>query len=309
MANIMITGATGLLGRAVCARLEGEHRLIATGLSRVGAGQHSLDLIQAEQVRRFVASHKPEVIIHCAAERRPDVSEQDPQATLALNLNATRTLAEAAKANGAWLLYISTDYVFDGTAPAYAEQDRPNPLNFYGESKWRGEQIVAETVPDAAVLRLPILYGRVERLEESAVLVLLKSLLDKRPQALDHWAMRRPTSTADVAAAMAQLLRLRLQGRPLSGIYHFSAGETLTKYQMALALADLLGLDTAHLHPMDEPGDSAKRPHDCTLKCERLARLGILPGLSFMAGVEAALAQSGPALAEAGVMPTGAAAQ
>lgn len=294
MVKVMVTGATGLLGRAVVSELQtqAEIEVLACGFSRAQTGVHKLDLTKAADVTSFIEYHKPDVIIHCAAERRPDVSEQNPAAALALNADATRSLTLAASQSGAWLLYISTDYVFDGTAPPYHEHSATNPVNFYGASKHQGELIVTEAKQGFAVLRLPILYGAVETLSESAVMVLLKPLLDEHEQFVDDWAVRSPTSTADIACAIAQMIQLRIAGAHIAGHYHFSASETMSKYQMLLAMGDLLGLETGHLKPVTCPTDSAKRPHDCSLSCERLASLSIQSKVMFNSGIEKALQQS-----------------
>ena len=302
MAKIMVTGATGLLGRAVVKQLElTGHEVVATGFSRASDSVHRLDLTHPSEVADFVSRHSPQVIVHCAAERRPDVSEQNPQAALALNLSASQALAQAAKANHAWLIYISTDYVFDGTQPKYAEDAATHPVNFYGESKRKGEEIVLGIDPDFAVLRLPILYGQVEKLSESAVLVLIQQLMDKRPQGIDDWAVRSPTSTADIANAIDKLIALHLQESTVQGIYHFSAAETMTKYKMLLTLGEILQLSTAHLTPESTPTDSAKRPRDCTLSCLRLAAMEIRSEMNFATGVRQALTQSSGALAALGL--------
>lgn len=303
MAKIMVTGATGLLGRAVVKQLIlAGHQVIATGFSRASEGVHRLDLTVPADVAAFIAREQPQVIVHCAAERRPDVSEQNPQAALALNLTASQALATAAKANQAWLIYISTDYVFDGTHPPYAEAAPTNPVNFYGESKLKGEQVVLKTSGDFAVLRLPILYGQVEQLSESAVLVLIKQLLQTHPQSVDHWAVRSPTSTADIAHGIEQMIAKHAEGIAVQGIYHFSAMATMSKYQMLLTLGDILQLSTAHLTPESTPTDNAKRPRDCSLHSGRLAALGIRSQLDFPTGVRHALAQSGAALAALGLV-------
>lgn len=303
MAKIMVTGATGLLGRAVVSQLSktGEHRLIATGFSRAADDIYKLDLTCEVDVEGFISSNRPDVIIHCAAERRPDISANDPQATKALNVDATSVLAGAAKQHNAWLLYISTDYVFDGTSPTYSETERPNPLNFYGESKWYGEQVLLEACEDFAVLRVPILYGRVENVEESAILVLLRQLLNSQAQNIDHWAIRSPTSTKDIAIAIEQMLALHLEHSPLTGIYHFSGKQTMTKYQMLLNLADILQLSATHLSPVTEPSQSVKRPRDCTLSCRRLSRLGIASIIEFREGITDSLLHSQQALSLLGL--------
>ncbi|MDT3308403.1 dTDP-4-dehydrorhamnose reductase family protein [Shewanella vaxholmensis] len=302
MAKIMVTGATGLLGRAVVKQLElTGHEVVATGFSRASERVHKLDLTAPLAVEAFIAREQPQVIVHCAAERRPDVSEQNPQAALALNLTASQALAMAAKANNAWLIYISTDYVFDGTQPKYAEDAATHPVNFYGESKLKGEEIVLNTSADFAVLRLPILYGQVEKLSESAVLVLVNQLIDRRAQGVDHWAVRSPTSTADIAQAIDKMIAQHIEAPIVQGIYHFSAAETMTKYQMLLTLGDILQLSTAHLTPESTPTDNAKRPRDCSLSCARLATLGIRSDIDFATGARQALTQSSGALAALGL--------
>ncbi len=302
MAKIMVTGATGLLGRAVVKQLElTGHEVIATGFSRASERVHKLDLTAPLDVEAFIAREQPQVIVHCAAERRPDVSEQNPQAAFALNLTASQALAMAAKANNAWLIYISTDYVFDGTQPKYAEDAATHPVNFYGESKLKGEEIVLDTSADFAVLRLPILYGQVEKLSESAVLVLVNQLIERRAQGVDHWAIRSPTSTADIAQAIDKMIAQHIVASIVQGIYHFSAAETMTKYQMLLTLGEILQLSTAHLTPESTPTDNAKRPRDCSLSCARLAALGICSEINFATGVRQALTQSSGALATFGL--------
>ncbi|GIU27910.1 NAD(P)-dependent oxidoreductase [Shewanella schlegeliana] len=290
----MVTGATGLLGRALIKLLEqnAEHQIIACGYSRCGPNIERLDLTQAPQVSAFVAKHKPDIIVHCAAERRPDISEQDPQAALALNTDATQFLAQVASQQGAWLLYISTDYVFDGSLSPYREDAAPNPANFYGQSKLQGELVVCDAQQGFAILRLPILYGEVESLKESAVMVLLNHLIDTTEQSIDNWAIRSPTSTADVAAAIVKMIVVKQAGESLAGHYHFSAKETMTKYQMLLAMGELLGLATGHLIPVTSPTDSAKRPKDSSLSCERLVSLGIESKVPFRIGFKRALQDS-----------------
>ena len=87
---------------------------------------------------------QPHVIVHCAAERRPDVVENHPDTASQLNVDASGNLAKEAAAIGAFLIYISSDYVFDGTNPPYREEDIPNPLNLYGKTKLEGEKAVLE---------------------------------------------------------------------------------------------------------------------------------------------------------------------
>ena len=117
--RVLVTGATGLRGRAIM-KAFADAELTGVALSRARAGLVRLDLRQTAEIEALVERLQPEIIVHSAAERRPDVCEKDPEGTRALNVEATAALARSAAACGAWILYTSTDYVFDGTNPPYA---------------------------------------------------------------------------------------------------------------------------------------------------------------------------------------------
>ena len=263
--KVLLTGASGLLGRALVRQFEGSGELCATAFSRGVPPLHRLDLRCEAEVRALVQDFRPRLIIHSAAERRPDICENDPQSTDALNVSATGLLADSAKAVGATLVYISTDYVFDGTAPPYGVDARPNPLNYYGKSKLAGELAALGSGAEACVLRVPILYGPVESLEESAVTVIARLLETREEKKVDHWAVRFPSHVDDVAVAVKGLADLLEKGERIPERLHFSGDEALTKYEMALIMAEACGRGSDHLRPDREGGGGAPRPHNCQL--------------------------------------------
>ncbi len=293
--RILITGATGLLGRPVlraCAARAG-WRVTGAAFRRSGPGLERLDLSQTDAIPVFLDRLAPDVIIHAAAERRPDVSEKDPQGTQRLNVDATAALAQWAAAHEAFLIYLSSDYVFDGTTPPYRPDSTTHPINAYGQSKLDGERAVQAAGGHAALLRVPILYGEVEELGESPVTVLAKNMLNAKPGerlAMEHWATRYPTHTSDVAAVLRQMTELRLAGGSLDGIFHWSGDEPMTKYDMARAFAPLLGFDPARLVPDAAPPPGAPRPKDCHLDSSALERLGIGQRTPFATALPAILA-------------------
>ena len=285
-----------MLGRSVMA--EFEHHppgsVVGAGYSRLKPGMIQMDLTQADQVISTLDALRPTVIIHAAAERRPDVSENEPERTRLLNVDATATLAGWAHKNKAWLILISTDYVFDGKSPPYSVMAKPAPINGYGASKLAAEIAVQSAAPSAAILRVPILYGPIERLDESAVTVIVQAMLlaKKRgtPVEMDHWAMRYPTFTGDVAVVLRQMLERHARGQALSGIYHWSGIEAMTKYDMALACAPLIGLEPARVKPLVDPPQGTPRPKDCHLDCSRLTTMGIGQQTLFRAGIKRVIA-------------------
>lgn len=169
--KVLITGASGLLGRAILKEFSNFDGWEALGLafSRAQGGLRKVDLKNKDEVNYVIQEFQPNVVIHAAAERRPDIVEKNEEESTKLNVTATRIIAEASAKSNAFFLYISTDYVFDGCSPPYKPNDKPNPLNKYGQSKLDGENVTLEFLPNCGVLRVPILYGPVEYLHESAV--------------------------------------------------------------------------------------------------------------------------------------------
>uniref|UniRef100_A0A674BSE8 Methionine adenosyltransferase 2 subunit beta n=1 Tax=Salmo trutta TaxID=8032 RepID=A0A674BSE8_SALTR len=264
--RVLVTGATGLLGRAVYKEFQNNAwHALGCGYRRAQPRFLRCNLTDEDAVRAVVQDFQPHVIVHCAAERRPDVVEHHTEAALNLNVHASGTLAKEAA--GIFLIYISTDYVFDGRNPPYGENDAPNPLNVYGKSKLEGEREVLRHSPGAAVLRVPILYGEVERVDESAVTVLWDKVQEGAEScSVEHCQQRFPTYVNDVA-----------RDPSIRGIFHYSGKEQMTKYEMACAIADAFNLPSSHLIPMTEQpaGAGAQRPQNAQLECSRLELLGL----------------------------------
>ena len=293
--HILITGATGLLGRPTlrACSANANWRVTGTAFSRAAAGLERLDLSQLDALPSALDCLAPDIIIHTAAERRPDVSERDPSGTQRLNVGATAAIAQWTAARRAFMIYISTDYVFDGSCAPYRPSDATHPLNAYGQSKLDGERAVLDSGCASAILRVPILYGEVETLSESPVTVVAENMLAARPDerlAMEHWATRYPTHTADVAEALRQMTAYRLAHPDFGGIFHWSGNEPTTKYGMALAFAPLLGFEPARLIPDPEPPKGAPRPKDAHLDTSDLERLGIGQRTPFASALPAILA-------------------
>ncbi len=235
---------------------------------------------------------KPTVVVHAAAERRPDVVNKQLEATRALNVTATATLAELCDRKGIFLLYISTDYVFDGKSPPYKPGDPTNPINVYGESK-RDAELETLKYGGNAVLRVPILYGEVEYLGESAVTTLFSAVLDpSKPTKHSDYQRRYPTHVADVAHVCSQLAKRHAAagtGRA-AGIWHWSAKECYTKYTMACTMAEVFGLPSSHLIPVREPEvGGTPRPYDTQLDVTATEDAFEVPSIPFREGIQKVL--------------------
>ncbi len=286
--HVLLTGATGLLGRAVYHDLQSRPDTRVTGwaLSRASGDIHSVDLLDFETVAGKLQSLRPDVIVHTAAHRKPDVCENDPDATVKLNVDTPRHIARIAAGLGTRVLYISTDYVFDGTSPPYRPEDPTNPLNTYGRSKRDGERALRETGCDYRILRVPILYGNVESPEESAVTSLLDIAKASEPKNVDHWATRYPTHVEDCAVVIGKLI---CRWKELGTILHWSSDEPMSRYEMACAIAEAFSFPSNHLIPASQPPPGAPRPRNSHLDCSELESAGIGRRTPFKVGIAKAL--------------------
>ncbi|KAI8909491.1 hypothetical protein EDD86DRAFT_205586 [Gorgonomyces haynaldii] len=265
---ILVTGASGLLGRQVLKTCGG----IGTAYSRAKEPLLFLNLLDTPSLEQFLLTHKPEIVIHCAAERRPDVALKNEQETLELNVGSSRQLARLCKQLGIYLIYISTDYVFDGSILDCTEATPTNPLQFYGNSKLEGEKAVLEETDHSLILRVPVLYGQVTFNGESAVNTLVDAVLSQKEQKMDHHSQRYPTNVQDVAQVLKQLVERK---QKLVGLYHFSAAERMTKYEMCLLFGKILNKPTKHLIPDTSSPPGAQRPKEIRLNPTKLKNEGI----------------------------------
>eukprot|EP00441_Pelagodinium_beii_P019168 CAMPEP_0197664020 /NCGR_PEP_ID=MMETSP1338-20131121/58382_1 /TAXON_ID=43686 ORGANISM="Pelagodinium beii, Strain RCC1491" /NCGR_SAMPLE_ID=MMETSP1338 /ASSEMBLY_ACC=CAM_ASM_000754 /LENGTH=325 /DNA_ID=CAMNT_0043242571 /DNA_START=12 /DNA_END=986 /DNA_ORIENTATION=+ len=282
--KVLVTGATGLLGRQVM-RVFQERGWTLRGLafSRASGALVKCDLFDSAQLAHQFQDFQPDIVIHCAAERRPDKLEADKDYAIRINADVARSVGKLAKEHQSWLIYLSTNYVFDGKAAPYKEDGVPCPINVYGESKLAGERAVAEVHPGAAILRVPLLYGPIEKLEETSLTALLKTVKEAAPK-LDNWQERFPTNTEDLALVMEAFCEA--QCRSLSennaentsrfaGIFHWQANDRQTKFSMGTTIAEIAGLSTKHLVKVDAapaPG-SAPRPQFERMLCGRLENI------------------------------------
>lgn len=295
--TVLITGSTGLLGRAIVSafqrRASPVWNVVGSSFSRGGPSVVKCDLRKAADIRDMVASVAPRLVIHAAAERRPDVCEKDEESSEQLNVVAVWELSRAAAAAGADFVYISSDYLFDGEHPPYAETAAPAPLNAYGRQKLRGEYAALAGHPRAVSLRVPVLYGPTADIGESAVTVFARTVVERSAgrKVLDDWQIRVPTFTLDIGETLANIGAALVGNSLPGGIYHYSApSEGLTRFTIARRIAGLMGLPCDHVDGDARPPAGAPRPRDAALSCEKLAVAGLAaPATPFDVGMKAVL--------------------
>ncbi|AOT09993.1 dTDP-4-dehydrorhamnose reductase family protein [Pseudoalteromonas luteoviolacea] len=283
MNKIVVTGATGLLGRALVKVLSQSNTVIGTGFSRAAPPIEQLDLHDQAAITTFLDTHRPNILVHAAAERKPDICENDHQATIALNVQAAKFLATLCKDRHIQFVLISTDYVFNGQAAPYIEDAATSPVNFYGESKVQAEQAVLAVSSQHTVVRVPVLYGEVEYLAESAVTIIAEQVIKNPHSEHDHWAIRYPTHVEDIALTLNDLFFQPPEMQ--AGTFHISNNQSMTKYEMAVYIAKVLGLNSQDLVALPEPSQTAARPYNCALKDTRLKSIGIAHHRDFATAI------------------------
>ena len=273
-------------------------KAIGTGLNRINPPDVvKLNILNAKDIRKVLDDVKPDVVVHCAANRFPDSCSANPAAARNINVQASRALAEATIVRGIFLIYISTDYVFPGRpgeAP-YKVTSEADPPNVYGRTKLEGERAVLDVADQAnarnkvVVLRVPILYGSCDVPNESAVNVLMSQLWAAQKLSpedakikIDNYALRFPTNTEDVGRVCRDISNFYRSSennrKDLPKILQFSSEDKMTKWQIVQTFAAITGLPLDHLAPSspDEESDNGTvRPYDCHLDTDELKQLGI----------------------------------
>ncbi len=251
--RILVTGASGLLGRKVLAALRRQQgwEPIATArapgsLPRDEVGTvYPLDVCDRDQVRAALTRTRPAAVIHTAAMTDVDGCEREPERAWAVNVGGTQIVAEACARVSARLVHLSTEYVFDGRAGPYRESDAPNPLSVYGRTKLESERAVAASCERWAVARTTVLFGYAPGVRANFVLWLLGRLARGERTRVVADQIGSPT-LADNLADMV----LALAGDGGHGIYHTVGGSRLARSDFARLAATEFGLDADLIDPV-----------------------------------------------------------
>jgi len=290
--RVLITGASGLLGRHVMHEFQ-QNKWVVKGLalSRAKGDLVKVDLTDKSAIEDVFESFKPSVVVHCAAERRPDVVEKDDQKYENINTAVPLALADLCSRFGAFLLHISSDAVFDGTMPPYKPTDQTNPLSAYARQKLAAEE-AAKKCTRYGILRVPVLYGKLESTDESSVTKLLDSVKKfPQPTEVSDYEIRFPTHCGDIAFVCRQMAEYSFQHPNWSGVFHWSSEEEYTKYTIAKLIAEIFNLPSDHLVGKKEPSAGAKRAKNSQLDSSDLKTLGFGKTTLFRDGIEQELKQ------------------
>lgn len=283
--RILITGANGLLGQSLVARMSRfpEYDVLATGRDdtprfREGScGYVPMDITDHDEVEAIFQDFAPNVVVNCAAMTQVDDCEDNRSACWAVNARAVRHLASCCRDQGARLVQVSTDFVFDGEDGPYREGDRPNPVNYYGRSKLAGENATRDAgLSKWAIARTMLLFGTAHDMGRSnIVLWMIDQLSQGEPIYVVTDQYRMPTYVDDLAEGIERMIHYEK-----TGLYHLSGRDLVSIHDLAQTVADVFGFDASLIHPVesdyfDSAADRPPRTGFIILKAE--TELGYKP--------------------------------
>lgn len=286
--KIAITGSNGLLGQKlvkllspmedveVYALSRGENRLRETR----GYTYINIDLTDEGRMRQVLEEIRPDFLVHTAAMTNVDACELDKEECDRMNIDMVRQMLPVLKDIGTHLVHLSTDFVFSGRKGSlYTEQDLPDPVNYYGLSKLRSEELVEASGVPAAILRTVLVYGLVDGNDRSNVVLWVKNSLEQgREIRVVTDQLRMPTYAEDLAEACWLAIRERARG-----IFNVSSSELFSIYELAILVAEAFELDKNLIHPVEtnQLSLAAQRPLSTGLDLSKSSRLLKLPLRSF----------------------------
>lgn len=266
--RVLVTGSLGQLGSELVALL-GERGDAVMGVDRPG-----IDITLPGSVASVMELFQPDVVVNCAAWTAVDDAESDEAAALRVNGDGPRILAEACRDRGAWLVQISTDYVFAGDADApYAEGAAPAPRSAYGRTKLAGEVAVQEVLPDRHyIVRTAWLYGVNGA---NFVKTILKAQRTRGSVSVVTDQVGQPTYARDLAR---QILAL-IDARPPAGTFHGTNAGVASWFEFTEAIFDQAGIDRSAVTPTDSSAfvRPAPRPAYSVLGHDRWVEVGLTP--------------------------------
>lgn len=256
--KVLVTGANGQLGYDVVKELQKQN------IECYGATRQDFDIVDFEATKKFITNYMPDAVIHCAAYTAVDKAEDEQGLCYLVNASATENIAEICKKINAKMLYISTDYVFDGTKDDFYEvDDKPNPINVYGKTKLLGEQAVQKILDKYFIVRISWVFGEHGN---NFVKTMLRLGKERKEISVVADQYGSPTYTADLAPLLVEMIKTDKYG-----VYHATNEGVCTWAEFAEEIFKIVGMDVKvnHITTAEYP-TRAKRPMNSRLSKSKL---------------------------------------
>jgi len=266
--KVLVTGASGLVGSRVLGELKKSRgfRTEGTYLRKPAGNLLRLDITDKRETERLITQLKPDIIVHAAALTNVDYCEEYPKDAFRINVEGTRNVVNSARTVGGKVVYLSTDFVFNGKHGPYSEDDATDPVNYYGKTKLEGEQLVGEI--GHLVVRTTVVYGW-EQGSKNFLMQAVGRLTagSELKAAVDQYGS--PTLADNLAEAIVELIKEKK-----NGIYNIVGRDVLNRYEFALKIAQRFGLDERFVKPVSTSSlhQKAVRPKKAGLRCDKALR-------------------------------------
>ena len=281
---LLVTGANGLLGSKIIKTTSKYQATIPIhNMKPLHPKSEKLDIRVANDVSRLFQKLKPTTVIHTSAETDVDKCEIEREHAWKTNVEGTRNIAKCCQKVNSKLIVISTDYVFDGKKGFYVEEDKPDPVNYYGITKLEGEKTALSHCDNSAILRTSVLYGW-HPWKQNFAKWIINELRHQKEIAIveDHY------NTPTLADNLAEIA-IEIAEKDLFGVYHASGKERISRYQFAKQIAKTFDLNSDLIKPVKMSQMTvwtAKRPRDSSLNTSKIQKrlrtkpLNIIDGLN-----------------------------
>ena len=271
--KLLITGASGLLGsKLVELALDAGHNVTSLHNVHTARGNETVrvDLRNVEEVSRVLANHAPDAVIHTASIADVDFCERNPSLAMDVNGKATGIIASACRELNSFLVYVSSDYVFDGKTGRYSEEDAPNPLNAYGQSKLLGERMVSNLARDYCTVRTSVVFGCGHEHRSN----LGTWLLDRLDTGQNVKVVNDQYASPTLSTHLAKML-LEVTERRITETIHLAGVTRINRYEFAVKLAREFEFNTGLIVPvtLESANWFARRPGDSSLNVEKATQI------------------------------------
>lgn len=296
MMTILITGIHGLVGQYLIRILhQWPGQVIATGRGPCRIPEEwmrkvryvEMDITDPETIASVFDTFRPDAVIHSAAEAQPDTCELNRDQADLVNTKATGYLLDAAGKTDSFFTYVSTDFVFPGTGGPYQEDDEPGPVNYYGLTKLRAEEMVRAYPHGWAIVRTVLVYGNTLVGTRTNIISWVLGELEKgKAIRVVGDQLRTPTFAGDLAAALLLITRNKQQG-----LWHIAGKDELSPHDIALMVAERMQLDASLITRVDASTftQPAVRPLRTPFNINKARTLLGYEPVSFTEGMEVVL--------------------
>ena len=265
----LVTGSAGLIGSQLVNDLEKSGEIVYSCYNNVKplcGIPTKLNLLNLEDIHKFFKKIQPDVIIHSAALTDVEKCEVEPKLANSINVKSTEIIAKEAENFDSYLMYISTDYVFDGKKGSYKETDLTNPLNHYGKTKLSGEKIIKDKTSKWSIIRTSTPFGTHSFKKTFPVWVFENLKNNKKINVLED-QFTSPTYVPNLSKMILEIIT-----RNLEGFFHVSGSTKISRFEFAKIVLEKFNLDSSLLNPVkiDSMPWKAHRPIDSSLNISKI---------------------------------------